>query len=342
MELSYPLNLDEYIGAEIVQLWHYGRTTGVFSANANLAVTPAGAMKINISSGAAWLHYSQFGAVVFANTEIKELTIALGEAVLPRIDRVCVRYDIVANTVLLTVKKGTPASNPMAPALQRNLEAYEICIADVRVNAGTYVINAAMIVDQRLNQSVCGLVRDGVEGLPTQDFHNQWMNMLAIWQQAFDSMYEQQRQESAMYAEQFAEWFNNLMASIKETELGEFVLQLAGTVYVPPQAMYTISVSGWTRNVITGIYEYTIANADIQISSDVLVAVQGNMIGKAVLSGGAVVDGGIKLYARTQPPEDYNVLVSIHKQAAGVPRPVVYIGEEEPEKVADIWIDTDG
>ena len=175
-QLSYPLNRDEYIDAEIVQLWHYGRTSGVFAADNNLRVSAVSGRTIRVSRGAAWLRYTDFGGVVYANTTDVDFTIDIGESVLNRIDRVVIRFDLITNVIALQIKKGTPAGNPIAPALQRDSNAYEIGLSDIRMNAGVITVSAGQITDQRLNEAVCGLVRDGATGIPTSALNTQWLS----------------------------------------------------------------------------------------------------------------------------------------------------------------------
>lgn len=178
---AYPLNLDEYIGAECVQVWHYGRTTGVFSANTNLQVTAINSLGVGLKFGVAYLRINELGGAVFANTSDTTLVIDISSPTAPRIDRVVIRYTEATQLIEPAILKGTPSSIPQAPAITRTREVYEISLAQVRVNAGSTIITAGNITDERLNESVCGLVRDGVTGIPTQGLYDEftaWFNDL--------------------------------------------------------------------------------------------------------------------------------------------------------------------
>jgi len=52
----------------------------------------------------------------------------------------------------------TPASNPQPPTLQRDADAFELCLADVRVNNGATQLTQSVITDQRWNTALCGVV----------------------------------------------------------------------------------------------------------------------------------------------------------------------------------------
>ena len=164
-ELSFPLEGKVYTAQE-AGLWFATRTSGVHASD-SLAVTSAGGMAVNVGKGVAWLKYTEFSGVSYANTEAKTLQISAAHASYPRIDRVVVRYSKANNTVALAVSKGTPASSPAAPAVVRTDATYEISLAQVRVNANATTI--ASVTDERTNNDVCGLMTDGVTAFDPEE-----------------------------------------------------------------------------------------------------------------------------------------------------------------------------
>lgn len=174
--IAYPLNLEEYIGAEVVQLWHYGRTNGVFSAGNNLSVTASGGMNVSVSKGVAWMSATEFGGIVVGNKDPLTLNIAMADSIMRRIDRVVIRWNVSSMTTkpTIVIKKGVLSANPTAPSVERSASIWELGLADILINAGTITINQGMITDQRLNESVCGIVRDGVTHIPTATLESQW------------------------------------------------------------------------------------------------------------------------------------------------------------------------
>lgn len=167
---NFPNNSDEYIGAEYVMKWLHGRTSGVFGAENNLAVTLDSGMTVKVSDGVGWLANSDGDGSVFWNdtknttgVELK-LTAAIANAVNPRIDRVVVTWDTVdyAAKPRIELLQGTPAASPAAPTLTNNTLKRQISLAQIYVAAAASKLTSANITDERLDKSVCGIVTDWV------------------------------------------------------------------------------------------------------------------------------------------------------------------------------------
>lgn len=170
---SYPFDNVEYL-AEDAQLFHSTRTNGVFSGDGHYAVTAGTGMQVIVGTGIAWMKLSDFGGAVAGNKEPVTLSVSTAPATFPRIDRIVIRHDYVLNSTLLAIKTGTQAPSPVAPPIVRDASMFEMAIADVRVNAGVLSIINGNIIDQRLNENVCGIMRDGVTGIPTQTLYDTW------------------------------------------------------------------------------------------------------------------------------------------------------------------------
>ena len=175
-EKCFPLENTMYT-AEDAQMWFATRTSGVY-AGTHLPVTAAGTMDLSVGTGIAWLHYDMFVGCVYGNTDIRTLTVEMSDAQYDRIDRVCVRLEMLNNRCYLYIKKGTAASSPVPPALQRDSAAYEISVAQIYVGVGVTGINAGDITDERLDADVCGLMSDGVTGIDTSVIQAQFREML--------------------------------------------------------------------------------------------------------------------------------------------------------------------
>lgn len=167
---NFPNNSDEYIGAEYVMKWLHGRTSGVFGAENNLAVTLDSGMTVKVSDGVGWLSNSEGDGSVFWNdnknatgAELK-LTAKIANAVNPRIDRVVVTWDTVdyAAKPRIELLQGTPAASPAAPTLTNNTLKRQISLAQIYVAAAASKLTSANITDERLDKSVCGIVTDWV------------------------------------------------------------------------------------------------------------------------------------------------------------------------------------
>lgn len=175
-EISFPLENTDY-GAEEAQLWFSGRTSGVFAAN-ELAVSEGDGMAVTLGKGRAWMAYSEFAGVVYANTVATQITVPTADAYFDRIDRLIIRFDRTGNMIKAQILSGTPSSNPAAPAIVRNDSTFDLSVAKIRVKKGATAIDAADITDERLNTSVCGLMEDGVTGIDTSVFQAQWDALL--------------------------------------------------------------------------------------------------------------------------------------------------------------------
>lgn len=93
----------------------------------------------------------------------------LADPSLPRIDRIVMRYDAGARAASLQVLQGTASSTPTAPAISRTELIYDLCLAEITRPAGSTSITTGQIADTRLDEALCGIVRDSVTGIPTDE-----------------------------------------------------------------------------------------------------------------------------------------------------------------------------
>lgn len=164
------------------------RLSGVYSAEQDFAVTPAGGLNVQISAGHAWVHPTRWIGRSIIMKQPATLTLPGADTTLPRIDRILLRYDALARKTTLVAVSGAPASIPTAPELTRTDRTYDLCLALVTRPAGSTAITAADITDTRADEAVCGLMRDGVTGLPTQKLVEQWQATQAAMQQRADAL----------------------------------------------------------------------------------------------------------------------------------------------------------
>lgn len=105
------------------------------------------------------------------------------DGVLKRIDRIVLRKSVADRDIQIVLKKGTFATNPVAPAVVRDADFYELVLADVLINAGATQINQGHITDQRLNSSLCGIVHGVIGQVDTTTIFNQyqgWFNNYSV------------------------------------------------------------------------------------------------------------------------------------------------------------------
>jgi hypothetical protein len=86
------------------------------------------------------------------------------DGTLDRIDRLVMRINYLERTIEFAIKQGKYASSPIAPGLQRDLDFYELALADVYIRAGATSIIQDNITDLRDNPFFCGWATAKVVG----------------------------------------------------------------------------------------------------------------------------------------------------------------------------------
>lgn len=164
----YPANGYDFDAADVAA-YLAGLTSGVFSSAEDFPVTAAGGLKVTVGAGRGWVHPSRFTGYSITKRESDTLTMPLADPSVPRIDRIVMRYDAGARAASLQVLQGTASSTPTAPAISRTELIYDLCLAEITRPAGSNSINTGQITDTRLDEALCGIVRDGVTGIPTDE-----------------------------------------------------------------------------------------------------------------------------------------------------------------------------
>lgn len=164
----YPANEFDFDAADVAA-YLAARASGVFSSAEDFPVTAAGGLKVTVGAGRGWVHPSRFTGYSITKRESDTLTMPLADPSLPRIDRIVMRYDAGARAASLQVLQGTASSTPTAPAISRTELIYDLCLAEIARPAGSTSITTGQIADTRLDEALCGIVRDGVTGIPTDE-----------------------------------------------------------------------------------------------------------------------------------------------------------------------------
>ena len=164
----YPANGYDFDAADVAA-YLAGLTSGVFSGAEDFPVTAAGGLKVTVGAGRGWVHPSRFTGYSITKREADTLTLPLADPSLPRIDRIVMRYDAGARAASLQVLQGTASSTPTAPAISRTELIYDLCLAEIARPAGSTAVTTGQITDTRLDETICGIVRDGVTGIPTDE-----------------------------------------------------------------------------------------------------------------------------------------------------------------------------
>lgn len=164
--ITYPENGITY-DADDASGYLATRLSGVYSAEEDFAVTAQGGLSVQVSAGQAWVRPARFKGRSIIMEQPATLSLTAADAVRSRIDRVVLRYDAAAKKTSLLVLEGVPDSaGPAAPAITRTELIYDLCLAEIKRPAGSTAVTVADIYDTRADETVCGVMRDGVHGIP--------------------------------------------------------------------------------------------------------------------------------------------------------------------------------
>ena len=175
--ITYPLDGVTY-SAEDVATYLCTRTSGVYAKDSNFAVSITGTRQITIAPGLAWINYDDFKGVSVCSREDTVLTVPDADNTLNRVDRVVLQFDTSSNLTVIRLKTGTPAVAAQPPDILQNHNQYELGLCTISVPAGSAAVTAADITDTRADEDVCGLMRDGVTGIPTAQLQAQALAMM--------------------------------------------------------------------------------------------------------------------------------------------------------------------
>ena len=175
--ITYPLDGVTY-SAEDVATYLCTRTSGVYAKDSNFAVSITGTRQITIAPGLAWINYDDFKGVSVCSREDTVLTVPDADNTLNRVDRVVLQFDTSSNLTAIRLKTGTPAVAAQPPDILQNHNQYELGLCTISVPAGSAAVTSADITDTRTDEAVCGLMRDGVTGIPTAQLQAQALAMM--------------------------------------------------------------------------------------------------------------------------------------------------------------------
>ena len=188
--ITYPLDGVTY-SAEDVATYLCTRTSGVYAKDSNFAVSITGTRQITIAPGLAWINYDDFKGVSVCSREDTVLTVPDADNTLNRVDRVVLQFDTSSNLTAIRLNTGTPAVAAQPPDILQNHNQYELGLCTISVPAGSAAVTSADITDTRTDEAVCGLMRDGVTGIPTETLLAQYTAILTAMQQSGNAQLQQ-------------------------------------------------------------------------------------------------------------------------------------------------------
>lgn len=200
---------------------------GVFVSPANsLQILASSDLQVICKPGKGWID----GFYIINDADLA-ITLDAADVTLNRIDRIVFRLDKTNRTMSIVVKKGTPASTPVAPGVTRTEEIKEYSLATIVINKQQTTIAQANITDTRLDTSVCGKVACLIDQIDTSDLYAQW-------EDAYTRFYEDSTKQ-----------FNNWFTDVKDTLATAVMLQQYESTYITTQNN--------TTNIPINIANYT-------------------------------------------------------------------------------------
>ena len=145
-------------------------------ANNNMTVT------VKAGEGIFFDKWAELDADELINLDVADPTYA-------RIDSVVIEIDTTVGVRAGSVKllKGTPASNPSAPAITRTSTIYQYRLANITIAANATVITQSLIEDTRAGAE-CGFITSLVQ---QPDLASLWSGFQDAWNTWFDHIKEE-------------------------------------------------------------------------------------------------------------------------------------------------------
>lgn len=211
--ITYPLNNIDYT-AEDAELFHCTRTSGIWAEDSfPLSVTGAD-NNVTIGTGIAWINNEEFSGKVTALKSAEVLDLGIADSTYPRIDVIAIQFNANSNATDVIVKKGTPATNPVRPAIVRSGAVYELYLASVYRPTGATAITASNITDLRMDKTVCGLMADSVTSVDTSAIDAQVKALIANLEAEIEGV----KDASGLMFE--SDWVENGVIPIKNGGMG--------------------------------------------------------------------------------------------------------------------------
>jgi len=195
-----------------------------------------------------------------------------------RIDRVILRANYLERLCEIVVREGTPAANPKPPELIRPTSGdyYELCLANISVNANQTVITQANITDTRYDSSVCGVVTNIINRLDTSVFFAQLNQFYSEFVEQSKGSYDKFVSDMGKYLkelttngnsqlaeivkvladfessseQQWNEWFDGIRQTLESVENGAMLEELLRLI----RELYEIATEQDIDQIIGGTY----------------------------------------------------------------------------------------
>ncbi|MBC2722347.1 hypothetical protein [Desulfosporosinus sp.] len=162
-----------YLASDYAEYFSRFLSDGLYTENgqAGLKVAPGSGLSVSIEPGFGFIR-----GYMYHNDANLAKELDASDSMLDRIDRTVLRFDEVARTIGVVIKKGAFSSTPQAPSLEITSTVKELALAQTRIRKGATTILASDITDERLTAN-CGLVSSLIT-IPAQEMWDVWNSTL--------------------------------------------------------------------------------------------------------------------------------------------------------------------
>lgn len=165
-----PDDVREYKADDFAEYFRSFLTSGIFNQDNSLEVQTKGLdMNVLVCEGFAFLT-----GYLYKNDDKKVLALNPADAFLNRIDRIVLRLDHNNRFIKALVKQGQVNENPIPPELTRTETIYELSLAKINIIAGKSFVERDQIIDERMDENICGYVSSLVT-IPTNEMWDDWL-----------------------------------------------------------------------------------------------------------------------------------------------------------------------
>ena len=248
---------------------------GVFADSGMLQVVESNNvdMTILVKPGKAFIN-----GYWYCNDADKVIKINPADGILDRYDAIVVRMDVQERKITLDKIQGASGSPAQYPTILRNGDYYDLLLAYVYVKNGITGVSNDLIIDKRLDNSLCGQVEALIKQPDVSKYGSQLNNFI-------ERYIEQMKEKEKDYEISFMEWFDKMKGQLSKDAAGNLQVQIDemadivkhGSGYI----VVDIPKDGWTayesvkningKIVITdSYYEIEIDVADIKSTDYVM------------------------------------------------------------------------
>ncbi|MCR8744333.1 pyocin knob domain-containing protein [Romboutsia lituseburensis] len=189
---------------------------GVFpNPSTQLQVITNNDMTVTVTPGKSFIK-----GAIYENTDNLILKLDNADGVLNRVDRVVLRFDNLERNITCKIKQGTFASSSVATILQRDADAHELCIAEIKIDAGTVSVLQSKITDTRLNKDLCGIVKGTIEEIDTTTLYNQLQAYIKEKNLDMNKWIEESKH---FFESDFNKWFEEIKNILDENVAGNLL-----------------------------------------------------------------------------------------------------------------------